>query len=399
MKRRGWIVVAAAACAVAGLAVWAFRPQPVSVETAAAVLGDFEQTIDEEGKTRVRDRYVVGAPAAGQIDRITLRVGDAVTAGTVVAVLRPSVPALRDARTAGELRERLGAAEAAKLRADAALARQRAALELARSEAERAAKLAAQGFSSKAALDDARLKVEQQTQALRAAEFEQHAAEHELALARRTLAQGDEAARGGGTARIEIRSPVPGQVLRVVQESAGPVTTGAPLLEIGDPASLEAIVDVLSQDALRIAPGMPVRLATSSGLPPLQGTVRRVEPSARTKISTLGVEEQRVYVVVDFVAPPQVRSALGDGYRVDASIVVLARGSVPLVPIGALFRDGAGWAVFVVDGGVARKRGVELGARNQRSAWITKGLRADETVIAYPPDAVRDGVAVRSRNG
>lgn len=391
----GWTLAIAA---IAGLTVWAFRPQPVSVETRQMELADFEQTVDEEGRTRVRDRYVVAAPAAGRLERIRLRAGDAVEAGDVVAVLRPTMPTLRDARTIAELRERVGVTSARKLAADAQVARARAALEQARFDAERADRLANQGFTSRAAQDEARLKLDQQAQALRAAEFDQRAAEHELALARATLAQGDAAARAPGTeTRIEIRSPVGGRVLGVAQESEAAVALGAPLLEIGDPGSLEAVIEVLSQDALRIAPGMPARLETSPALPPLQGTVRRVEPSGRTKISTLGVEEQRVNVIVDFVPDPRMPAALGDGYRVEARIVVLARADVPVVPVGALFRDGEHWAVFVVEGGVAGKRRVELAARNQHGAWVTDGLRAGETVIVYPPDAVRDGARVRTR--
>jgi len=398
MKWRSTLASGLAIAAIAGLAWWAFRPQPVSVETRRIALADFEQTIDEEGKTRVRDRYLVAAPAAGLLERIALKAGDPVDAGAVVAVLRPTLPALRDARTIAELRERVAVAQAHKLAADAQTGEARAALDLARLESERADSLAARGFLSKALQDDARLKLQRQSQALKAAEFERQAAEHELAVARATLAQSDQAAKGAArVARIEVRSPVAGRVLRVVQESEAAVTLGASLLEVGDPASLEAVVEVLSQDALRIAPGMPARLTTSPAVPTLRASVRRVEPSGRTKISTLGVEEQRVNVIVDLDAAGQVPAALGDGYRVDASIVVLARAGVTVVPVGALFRDGEHWAVFVVDGRSARKRQVELGARNQHAAWVVAGLQSGETVIVYPPDTVSDGVEVRPR--
>jgi HlyD family secretion protein len=368
------------------------------VETRKVELADFEQTVDEEGKTRVRDRYLVAAPAAGLLERIALKAGDPVEAGAVVAVLRPTLPALRDARTTAELRERVEVAQAHRLAADAQVGEARAALDLARLESERADSLAARGFLSKALQDDARLKLQRQAQTLKAAEFEQQAAQHELAVARATLAQSDPAAKGQSRlARIEVRAPVSGRVLRVVEESEAAVALGDPLLEVGDPGSLEAVVEVLSQDALRIAPGMPARLSTSPGLPPLRGSVRRVEPSGRTKISTLGVEEQRVNVIVDLDAAAPIPVTLGDGYRVDASIVVLARAEVPVVPVGALFRDGERWAVFVVDGRNARKRNVELGARNQHSAWVVGGLQRGETVIVYPPDTVADGVEIRPR--
>jgi HlyD family secretion protein len=398
MKRRTTLVLALTIAAIAALSVWAFRPRPVSVETREVELADFEQTVDEEGKTRVRDRYLVAAPAAGNLERIALRAGDAVRTGDVVAVLRPILPALRDARTLAELRERVGAAEAAKRAADAEVGRVRAALELARSELERVQKLSAQGFTSKATVEDARLRVEQQSQALKGAEFAQDAAVHQLALARASLARSDRVVRADeGNGRIEIRSPVDGQVLRVVQESETVVALGDALLEIGDARSLEAVVEVLSQDALRIASGMPARLSASSAVPPMRGVVRRVEPSGRTKISTLGVEEQRVAVVVDFAERAADSIALGDGYRVDASIVVLEKRGVPVVPVGALFRDTQGWAVFVADGDTARRRTVELGARNRHSAWVEAGVKPGERVIVYPPDTVRDAVRIEPR--
>jgi HlyD family secretion protein len=384
----------------AALAFWAFQKPAIVVEIRPVVLADFERTIDEEGKTRVRDRYLVAAPAAGRLERIALKAGDAVQAGDMVAVLRPTLPQLRDARTISELRERVGAAEARKLAADAQLARTRAALDLARAEARRVDRLADQGFVSPATRDDARLKLAQQEQAVRAARFEQDASLHELALARTSLAQGDQPADGRPTeqpARVVIASPVEGRVLKVIQESEGAVALGAPLLEIGDPRSLEAAVELLSQDALQVAAGMPARLRPAPSLPALQAIVRKVEPSGRTKISTLGVEEQRVNVILDFAAAEGPPETLGDGYRIDASIIVLRKPGVPVVPIGALFRDGEQWTVFVAEQSIARKRAVQPGARNQHQAWIAEGLKPGEHVIVYPPDALIDGAQIRVR--
>ena len=399
MARRTILIGAGVVAVVAGLSIWAFRPQPALVEVREVVVGPFEQTVDEEGKTRVRDRYMISAPVAGRLERIALKSGDALRAGDVVAVLRPAPPALQDARTMSELREQVGAAEASNARAEANVQRLKAAVEQARFDLERVQRLAAQNFVSKSAEDQARLTLAQQQQALKAAEFERHAAEHQLALARATLAQGDRAARGQApVARIELRTPVAGSVLRVPQESEAVVAVGAPLVEVGDPGSLEAVIDILSQEAPRVAPGMPVRMTVSSAAPPVTGRVRRVEPSARTKISTLGVEEQRVAVVVDLDPPPP-GLALGDGYRVDAQIVVLARPSETTVPVGALFRDGAGWAAFVVADGRARRRAVEVAGRNQHEAWVAGGLAPGERIIVYPPDTVRDGVRVRQRSG
>jgi len=384
----------------AALAFWAFRQPAIVVETRPVVLADFEQTIDEEGKTRVRDRYLVAAPAAGRLERITLKAGDAVQAGDTVAVLRPTLPQLRDARTIAELRERVGAAEARKQAADAQLARTNVVLELARAEARRVDRLADQGFVSPATRDDARLKLAQQEQAVRAARFEQDAGLHELALARATLAQGDQPTGSRSAdrpAHIAIASPVDGRVLRVMQESEGAVPLGAPLLEIGDPRSLEAVVDVLSQDALRVTPGMPARLQSAPTLPAIHGVVRKVEPSGRTKISTLGVEEQRVSIILDFADASGPPATLGDGYRVDATIIVLRKPGVPVIPIGALFREGEQWTVFVAEQGVARKRPVQPGARNQQQAWIDRGLEPGERVVVYPPDALSDGARITTR--
>jgi putative ABC transport system permease protein len=203
--------------------------------------------------------------------------------------------------------------------------------------------------------------------------------------------------RIGQLARIEIRAPVAGQVLRLAQESETTVALGAPLIEIGDPNSLEAVIEVLSQDALRIAAGMPVRLVASRSSPALLGTVQRVEPSGRTKISTLGVEEQRVNVIVDFSSAQDMPPTLGDGFRIEASIIVMNKAQVPVVPIGALFRNQGQWSVFVAQEGTARLRSVTLDARNQHQAWISKGLSIGETVIVYPPDTVADGVRIKAR--
>jgi len=393
MKGRSLLLAVVGVAALAAAGAWVFRPRPVPVELAKVERATFEQTVDEEGRTRVRDRYTITTPLAGRVERIALKAGDTLARGDLIAVLRPSLPALQDARTVAELRERLGAAEAGKLRADANVERQRAILEQARFDAERAAKLAAQGFASRSAADQSRLALAQQAQALQAAQYEQHAAGHELELARVALAQGGRAAAGGG-AKIEIRAPSSGQLLKVIQESEAALPAGAPLVEIGDAGSLEAVIDVLSQDATRIAPGMRVRLVAAPGGAEMSARVRRVEPSARTKVSSLGVEEQRVSVVADFDAVP---NGLGDGWRVDARVVVLARDAVPVVPIGALFRDRDGWAVWTVDAGRAARRAVQVGGRNQTGAWASGGIEPGEPVIVYPPDAVRDGIRVAAR--
>lgn len=390
MTKRTWIVTAFIACAAAGLLAWSLRPQSVIVEQRAVEKGTFELTVEEEGRTRVRERYTISSPAAGKIDRLLLKSGDLVRAGDVIALLRPAPPSLQDSRLRAELREKLGAAQAAVERADANVGRAAAALEQSRFDANRARTLAAQGFVSKSADDQARLALAQQEQALRAAESDRHASGHQLDEARAALAQTERAATSG--AAIAIRAPTAGRLLRVMQESEAVVAAGTPLADVGDPGSLEAIIEVLSQDATRIRPGMPVRMRAAPAAPAIAGHVRTVEPGARTKVSTLGIEEQRVSVVADFDAPP---AGLGDGFHLDTGIVVLAQDDVLLIPVGALFRQGEHWAVFAVHEGRAHLRRVELGGRNGRLAWVARGLDPAEVVIVYPPGNVRDGTPVR----
>ncbi len=395
-RRWPWLVGGAAALA---LLAWALVPRPVEVEVAQAVRGPFEKTVDEDGKTRVRDRYVVSAPLAGRLLRVELKAGDAVERGTALATLVPAAPSLLDARAVQELSERVGAAEAEELRAAAATERAQVALDLARSEQERNRDLASQGFTSKQALERSQRDVELKTKELAAARFESHAAEHQLSLARAALTRARAGAgeRGSGE-RWEIRSPVSGRVLRVAQESEAVVGVGAPIVELGDPGNLEVVVDVLTADATLIRPGADVRLDRGAGTPPLAGRVRLVEPAAFTKVSALGVEEQRVNVVIDFTSPPAEWQDLADGYRIDARIVVDRRADAIVVPAGALFRHGAQWGVFVVDGGRARLRVVEPGPRAGAAAVIASGVEPGERVVVYPGDAVRDGARVTVRD-
>jgi len=392
-----WLVVIAALVA---LVAWALRPQPVSVETAEVARGAFEQTIDDDGRTRVHDRYVVSAPLAGRVLRLGLRVGDEVAEGAVVATLLPSAPALLDQRTVRELEERLAAAQAGVLRAVAMEERAKAAHDQARADAARAEKLAAAGFVAPSAREQAELAVRLRDRELEAARYEKNAAEREAAQARAALLRVRSEARGevrpGGG--FEIRAPVSGRVLKVLQESEAVVAVGAGLVELGDIARLEVVVDVLSSDAVTIPPGAAVHIDAGPGKDRLEGRVRRIEPAAFTKISALGVEEQRVNVVIDLVSPPAQWQALGDGYRVDARIVIHRSPDAVKVPSAALFRDGGAYAVYVVEAGVARKRTVEVPRRNDREALVEKGIAPGERVIVFPGDAVRDGVKVALRS-
>jgi HlyD family secretion protein len=377
----------------AWLALQVLRPAAVAVDTARVGRGPFEEVVEEDGRTRVRDRYVVSAPLAGRLERIALRAGDQIVEGAVVAVIQPTAPPLLDARAARELGERVGAAESTLVQARATLGRARTARDQSGIDHERARKLAVDGIMAAGDLDHARLAFELAERDLAAAEAAAHTADHDVESARAALTR----VRDGGDEPFQITAPIAGRVFRVLQESAGVVGQGTPLLEIADPADLEIVVDVLTSDAVRIRPGAPVRIERWGGEAPLDAWVRLVEPSGYTKVSALGVEEQRTNVVIDLSSPPTAWQALGDGFRVDARIVVFHAADALKVPASALFRDGEGWATFTVDHDRARKRPVVSPRRNAREALIERGLAEGDIVILYPTDAIADGVAVTVR--
>lgn len=396
MRRKTWIATLAGIAGAAVALLWAFSPRAVLVETATVQRGLFEQTVDEDGKTRVRERYVVSAPLAGHVHRITLKAGDAVEPGRVIATLDPADPPLLDARTERELQERVGAAQASLARARTAVVQAGAALAQSNADLKRTQKLAKEGFLSAATLERDELKVDLDARAVEAASFERQAAEHQLELARAALTRSRRALEDGrASERLEIRSPVRGRVLRVAQESEAIVAIGAPLLELADPGDLEAVVDVLTADAVHITPGAPVRMEVGAAEQVLEGRVRRVEPSAFTKVSALGVEEQRVNVIIDIVSPREQWRSVGDGYRIDAHIVVHREANALRVPVSALFRNDSSWAVFAVEAGVARARAVSVVRRGTALALIDKGVAEGDAVIVYPGEAVRDGARVR----
>jgi HlyD family secretion protein len=381
------------AAAVAWLVLRALMPAPVAVDVAEVRRGPFEEVVEEDGRTRVRDRYVVSAPLAGRLERIALRAGDRIEEGAIVAVIQPTAPPLLDARTSRELTERVGATEATLEQTRATLARARAARDQSRVDHERVRKLAADGIVAAGDLDHARLAMELTERDLTAAEFAAHTAEHEVESARAALAR----IREGGDETFPVTAPIAGRVFRVLQESASVVAQGTPLLEVADPVDLEIVVDVLTSDAVRIRPGAPVRIEHWGGDAPLDGRVRLVEPSGYTKLSALGVEEQRTNVVVDLTSPSARWQELGDGFRVDAGIVVFRADDALKMPASALFRDAEGWAAFVVERGRARKRPVVSPRRSAREAQIEGGVAEGETVILYPTDVIGDGVAVTAR--
>ena len=381
-----------AVAAIAGI-VWLLMPKPIPVETVAVTKGRFVASVDEDGKTRVRQRYVVAAPLAGRLTRVRLKAGDPVAADDVVATILPPPAPLLDPRARREAEERLGAAEASLERAKAVVERARAQTDQAKAELDRTRTLTGSGASTVQALERAELAQRVADRDLRAAEFLNHAAEHELAQATALLGRYGE----GVDAPAEpwnVTAPVSGVVLRVTQESETVVQSGAPLLEIGDSHDLEIVTDVLSTDAVEIRPGAEVAIEHWGGPGALSGRVRRIEPAAFTKVSTLGVEEQRVNVLIDVLSPPQQWTGLGDGYQVDTRITVFTQDDIDIIPAGALFRRGDGWSVYVAVDGRAQPRAVELVRRSRGFAAIRSGLTPGERVIVYPSDQISAGVLV-----
>ena len=381
------------------LAVWAAMPGPVPVETAAVTTGRFVARIEEDGKTRVRDRYVVAAPLAGRLTRIKAKVGDHVKVDDILAAISPSPAPLMDPRSRQEAEERLGAAEANLERAKAVVERSRAQSEQANTDLARARTLAERGAATAQALERAELAVRLADRDMRAAEFLNHAAEHEVSQMRALLARyGSATADGEARESWNVTAPVVGAVLKVSQESETIVQPGTPLLDIGDPRDLEIVVDVLSTDAVEIHPGANVIIEHWGGEGQLSGRVRRVEPVAFTKISTLGVEEQRVNVLVDILSPPEQWARLGDAYQVDVAIAVFTRDDATILPSGALFRRGDSWNVFAVSNGRAELREVQLLRRAGRLAAVASGVTAGDDVIVYPSDRIAPGVRVVRRS-
>lgn len=381
-----------------GLLWLVFRPAPVRVELGTVQRGRLVVTVDEEGETRVRDRFVVAAPIAGRVARLTLEAGDPVQAGSVVARMHP---APLDPRAQAEARARLEAAEAAVRGADARVDNARAAREQAARSATRARRLGESGTIGKQEWELAELDATQRQKELEAAEFAARAARYDLEAARAALmsagADGSQAlvaaCESGEPGCIELRSPVAGAVLRVPEKSERVVTAGAPLVELGDPSALEIVVDLLSTDAVKVRAGAPMLIEEWGGDEPLRAQVRRVEPSGYTKLSALGVEEQRVNVIGDFDGDT---GGLGDGYRVEARIIVADAADALLVPSSALFRRGGAWHVFAVAGGRAALRAVEIGRATPRASEVLAGLAEGDAVVLHPSDQVADGVRVEA---
>jgi HlyD family secretion protein len=383
--------------ALAALVWWVYQPRPLLVEVGQVTNGRFEQVIEEDGRLRPKSRYEITAPTQAELQRPKLKVGDAVRVGDVVAVLQPVSPQMIDARTRDVLSQRVGTANAARQAASAQAQRLQTALALADLEAERATKLAQDNFISASARDQAQLAQRAARQALSAGRAELAAADSMLAESRAALTRSEPGVGRRAAGLWSLKSPVDGQVLKLHLDSAAPVNVGQPLLELGDLGALEAVIDVLSGDVGAIQPGAAVSLSTGGGTASLAARVERVEPVAFTKVSALGIEEQWVNVIVSLDGGAAAALSLGDGFRVDASIIVKAQDDALLAPSAALVRDGSGWRVFVIEGGKALARAVTVKDRNAEQASIQDGLKAGETVLLYPGSMIEDGRAVKQR--
>jgi HlyD family secretion protein len=400
-KRRAWLrgvrraVVGALLLVALVSAALALRPRPVPVDVAEATRGALVVAIEEPGVTRVKDRYTVSAPVTGHASRLSLEAGDVVREGDSLAELTPALSPLLDERTRTEAEARLGAMLSALGQSRSLAARARVARELADQELARSRPLAAAGSLSKQALEQAefsaRMRMEEET----SASFAVKVASEDVRLARAALGR-----NGGGHAsdrHLDVLAPISGRVLRVHQKSAGIVQAGTPLVEIGDPKALEIVVDLLTTDAVHVKLGTAVVIQGWGGDTPLAGKVSRVEPSAFTRPSALGVDEQRVNVIVALTDAPDRFSALGDGYRVEARLVLWRSDDVLRVPQGAVFRYGDGWAVYALRDGTALLTQVRIGHRGDTEVEIVSGLAPGAEVAVHPGDRVKHGVRVEPR--
>jgi HlyD family secretion protein len=374
-----------------GALAWMMRPQAVPVETAQVTRGPLETWIEEQGRTRVREIYDISAPLAGQTEREELHAGDPVQKGQIVVLIRPAAPPLIDARSRQEFTTAAQAAQASVRLAEADLKRAQAELTLADAEWRRGRTLAASGYLAQQGLDQRRMARDSAAAGVSTAQAAVAVRQREYDSARSRLIQPDET-----RPPIPVRSPVGGSVLKVLRESQQVVQPGELIMQVGDPRDIDVVVELLSTDAVAISPGAPARIEGWGG-PPLQAKVRRVEPSGFTKVSALGVEEQRVLTYLDFAEPEQAFARLGHDYRVTTRIITWSTPQTLQVPASALFRQGADWAVYRVEDGRAHLAKVQIGKRNEDAAQVLGGLSAGDRVVAYPGDRLTDGVRVKAR--
>lgn len=395
MNRHRIIIAVVIAAVVAAALVWGFTPRAVRVDVSKVKRAPLAVTVEEEGRTRVKDRYTVSAPVAGLARRIPLEAGDEVKKGQTLAEIEPQPSRMLDPRALSEAQSRVRAAEAAVKAAEEARMAAATDERLAQIELGRAKKLFESGFAARETLDKAEANARKTKANLRSAGFNVEVAAFELEAARAALRYQGEPGRTSKA--IAVSSPVAGRVLKLLRKSEGAVGEGQALMELGDPKSLEVEADVLSADAVRISSGTKVRFERWGGEGSLEGSVRVVEPAGFTKVSALGVEEQRVLVIVDIVSSPAVWARLGDAYRVEAIFVLWEGDKVLQVPSSAVFRDKDGWAVFAVDGERAKLRPVRIGKRSALAAEVLSGLSEGDEVITHPYDSIADGTKVKKR--
>lgn len=382
------LLVIVAGAVVLLLIIW-LRPAPARVDVARAERGPMRVSVDGEGKARVRDRYVVATPVGGQLRRITLKRGDTVARGQVIAQIDPLPLAPLDPRQKAEAIARVNAAEDARREVDRMIERSKAIYDQARRDCDRCELLARSGDISRQELEKAQTAVATSFREYEAARSRAETAAHEVEIASAALLAATQSQKP--LAAVSVQAPTGGRVLRVIEESERVVAAGAPLVELSNPSKLELVIELLSTDAVKVTPGARVLIEGWGGPEALEARVRLIEPSAFTKVSALGIEEQRVNVVADLVKPS---TALGDGYRVEGRIVVWQAENVLKVPVSALFRRGESWNVFVAENGQARSREVEIGQRTPFEAEITKGLEVGEQVIVHPSNQIADGARV-----
>jgi HlyD family secretion protein len=386
-----WLIVAGIAV---GLVVLWLRPTPTKVDVAKAVRGPLQVTVDGEGRTRVRDRYIVAAPVAGRLRRITLRRGDSIDRDQLIAQIESLPLAPLDPRQRAEATGRVNAAEDARRESDAMVQRAKASQEQARREFERCEKLVNAGVISRQELERAQTAMDMANREYEAARSKSETAAHDVEVARAALLALDHGRRQAATT-VKIQAPVGGRVLRVIEESERVISAGTPLVELSNPSKLEVVIELLSTDAVKVEPGALVLIERWGGDNALQARVRLVEPSAFTKISALGVEEQRVNVIADFIEPSK---TLGDGYRVEGRIVIWENDDVLKIPSSALFRRGEGWSVFVVQDGKAYHRQVDVGQRNAFEVEIKNGLEDGVGVIVHPSNEISEAIRVEPQS-
>lgn len=396
LRRWLWPIVLGALLVV-GLA-FAFWPRPVPVDIATIREAPMVVTIEDDGITRVKDVYVLSAPVGGRLLRIEAHAGDTIEAQkTVIATIEPVDPSFRDARAQRELEFTVSAGRAARELASAAVRGRQAELKLARLERDRIRPLFSKGIVPKARLDSADMSVAMLEAAVSTAEAALRQRDFELKTAEAALIVPSDDPLRKSNRRFAVRAPIEGQILRVVHESEGVVQMGEPLVEVGDPADLEIVVDLLSTEAVKVTPGNAVRITRWGGDGVLNGKVRRVEPFGTTKISSLGIEEQRVNVIIDLTDPRPRWQRLGHGFQIDAAIVRWQSERALQVPVGALFRHGEAWAVFCVQDGRAKLTPVKIGHMNDDVAEVLAGLAAGNQVVSHPGEGVAEGVGLVAR--